>query len=239
MKLALPDVWRDMKLLWQSKAEGLFAILGVFVFLPVFAQILFIETPEIKSLDWNAVQTMTDYYGANVLPLIGVRMVTLVGGGAMLALLLVETSPSPGEAIMRAFRFLPSLFLLSVLITFFVGAGLFAFIVPGLYFFARAIVAEAAMIAEGISNPFVSLARSLQITGRQGWTVLALLAVFVIATWIATQLVGFVIGVAGALLLPESEVVIATALIGALSNVAFAAVTTLFGVAIYRRGVQA
>lgn len=234
MTLTLQAVWRDMKNLWRGRADGLFAILGVFIFLPAFGQVLFIEPPDIKSIDWNAVQIITDYYSANVIPLLAIRMINLVGGGAMLVLLLMPGQTSPAEAIIRAFRFLPSLFLLSVLLSFFVGAGLFAFIVPGLYFLARAVVVEAAMVTEGISNPFIALSRSLQITAGQGWTVLGLLGVFAIATWIATQLVAVVVGLFGTILLPTDEIRLATGLAGAFASAAFAAVTNLFAAVVYK-----
>jgi hypothetical protein len=234
MRFTYEAIWDDMVALARAHRDALLALLGVFVFLPVFAQMLFIDPPKIKSVDWNGIQAAMDYYRANAVPLLFVRIAQLLGGGAMLYVLLQRGGHSVGQSIAVAARLLPSLFILSVLVSFAVTTGLFAFIIPGLYLLARILLAEPAMMAEQHYNPINAIARSFDMTRGEGWRIFGLCALVVAVTWIAIQVGLMLVGIIGALVLPKGAGHFLTAIATGASQAALTLVMTLLPAALYR-----
>ncbi len=234
MNFTYEAIWDDMVALARRHRDSLLPLLGVFVFLPVFAQMLFLDPPKMMTPDWNGVQSMMDYYRANALPLILVRVAQLMGGGAMLYVLLQKEGHSVGQAIAAGARMLPSLFVLSFLVSFAITTGFFAFIVPGLYLFARLVVAEPAMMAEGHFNPINAIARSFDMTKGFGWRILGLCILVLALTWIVLQVAIIVLGIFGAVLLPKGAVHLLTAVVTGISGSVFVILMTLLPAAIYR-----
>lgn len=235
MAFSFEGVWRDLKSLWFKQGDVAFAIIGVFVFLPSFAQLLFTNPPEIDQLDWNGVRLMMDYYSENALPLLLVRVVSLVGGGALLFALLAPPGADVAQAIKRAAILLPSLFVLSIAITLLVSAGLIAFIIPGLYLIARAMLAEAVMMVENVRNPVTAIARSFELTAGQGWRLLGLFVLVMVMTWLGIQIVAIVTTVLSKLLFSDSGVHATAAAMGAVSNALFTLVAAMLSATLYRQ----
>ena len=175
------------------------------------------------------------YYEANVFALMGVRIASLVGTAALVYTILAGDGGSVGDALKRAVVMLPSLFLLSVILSFAVTTGLFALIVPGLYLLARLLLAEPAMILDKYYNPFDAMAKSLTLTAGQGWRICGIFCIFALGTWLAVQVVAVLVSFIGKLLLPDEGMDALRAAIGALSTSAFALVIALLAAVLYRR----
>ena len=235
LKFRYDDIWRDILALWTQHRAIAIPLIGVFSFLPAFAQLLFIPAPKIEALDWDGVNLAMAYYEANVVPLMAIRMASLLGTAALIYIMLARDSGSVGEALMRALVMLPSLFLLSIILSFAVTTGLFALIVPGLYLLARLLLSEPAMILDKSYNPFDAMAKSLAMTAGQGWRICGIFCVFVLGVWIVVQAIAILATFVGKLLLPVAGMDMLAAALGAVSASAFALVIALLTAVLYRR----
>lgn len=235
MQFRYDDIWRDMLALWKQHRAVAVPLLGVFAFLPAFAQLQFIGPPTVKDLDMAGLKVVMAYYEANALPLVAVRLASLVGSAALIYTLLASDGSSVGDALKRALLMLPSLFLLSVILSFAVTTGLFALIVPGLYLLARLLLSEPAMMLDKFYNPFDAMAKSLMMTAGQGWRVCGVFSIFALGTYLAVQVVAALATFVGNLLLPVEGMDVLSAALGALSTSAFALVIALLAAVLYRR----
>jgi hypothetical protein len=233
MHFTYDEIWRDMRALWAAHRDHLLPILGVFIFLPTLAINLFLAPAKPITPDWNGVQAAMDYVRANLVPLMGVRLVTLVGGGAMLSLLLWKDEQTVGKAIRFALIMLPGMFLLNLLVRLVTGAGLMLFIVPALYIAARTLLAPAAMMGEHLYNPLQAFGRGFDLSSGNGWRIVGFAAILLIVTSIAVQAVSLLIGVMGTLLLYEGGMKILAALLGALGEAVFQSLFALLPAALY------
>ena len=235
MKFSYDAAWQDLSQLARAHADILLVITGVFLFLPMFAQALFFAPPQVSQFDGAGMQVFLDYYRQNFAPLFGLRLVTLIGTGALLALLLAPDQPTVGSAIGRAGRLLPTLFLADILMQLLMVAGLIALIIPGLYLIARMAVTPAAIMSEQISNPVRAIGRSFALTKGIGWRVFALLAISLILVFIASAAFVAVVGIISQLLLPDAAAKIAVELLSAVSSTALTLAVTLLSAAVYRQ----
>jgi len=235
MKFSYDAAWQNLSQLMRAHVDVLLVITGVFLFLPMFAQALFFAPPQVTQFDSAALQVFLEYYRQNFLPLFGLRLVTLIGTGALLALLLAPDQPTVGSAISRAGRLLPTLFLADILMQLMALAGLIALIIPGLYLIARMAVTPAAIMSEQISNPVRAIGRSFALTTGIGWRVFGLLAIALILVFIASAAFVAVVGIITQLLLPDAAAKIAAELLSAASSTALTLAVTLVSAAIYRQ----
>ena len=123
MKFSYDAAWQDLSQLARAHADILLVITGVFLFLPMFAQALFITPPQVTQFDAAAMQVFLGYFRENFIPLFGVRLATLIGAGVLLAVLLAPDQPTVGSAISRAGRLLPTLFLADILMQLMMVGG--------------------------------------------------------------------------------------------------------------------
>jgi len=234
-KFSYDAAWQDLSQLVRAYADILLVITGVFLFLPMFAQALFFAPPQASQFDMAAIQVFLEYYRQNFLPLFGLRLVTLIGAGALLALLLAPDQPTVGSAISRAGRLLPTLFIADILMQLVTVGGFIALIIPGLYLIARMAVTPAAIMSEQISNPVRAIGRSFALTQGVGWRIFGLLAIVTILVGIASSAIVVVVGIITQLLLPEASAKIADDLLSAASSTAMSLAITLFSAAVYRQ----
>lgn len=235
MKFSYDAAWQDLSQLMRAHADILSVITGVFLFLPMFAQALFFAPPQVTQFDAAAMQVFLDYYRQNFAPLFGLRLVTLIGTGALLALLLAPDQPTVGSAIGHAGRLLPTLFLADILMQLLMVAGLIALIIPGLYLIARMAVTPAAIMSEQIGNPVRAIRRSFALTQGLGWRIFGVLAIVTILVWIASAAFVAVVGIITQLLLPDGATKIASDLLSAAASTALTLSFTLLSAAIYRQ----
>jgi hypothetical protein len=231
MKFSYDAAWQDLSQLARAHADILLVITGVFLFLPMFAQALFITPPQVTQFDAVAMQVFIGYFRENFIPLFGVRLVTLIGA----AVLLAPDQPTVGSAISRAGRLLPTLFLADILMQLMMVGGFIALIIPGLYLTARMAVTPAAIMSEQISNPVRAIGRSFALTQGLGWRIFGLLAIVTILVWIASAAFVAVVGIITQLLLPDEATKIASDLLSAAASTALTLAVTLLSAAIYRQ----
>ncbi len=233
MYFTYDEIWRDMRALWAAHLDHLLPLLGVFIFLPTLAINLFAAPTKPMTPDWNGVQAAMDYVRANFVPLMGVRLITLVGTGAMLSLLLDKADQTVGKAIKLALILLPGMFLLNMLIRMTIGAGFVLFIIPALYIAARTFLAPAAMMGEQLYNPLRAFGRGFDLSSGNGWRIVGLGAILLIVTSVAVQVVSILIGIVGALLMDEGGLKIVAALMAGLGEVVFELLLALLAAALY------
>jgi hypothetical protein len=235
MHFTYDEIWRDMKALWAAHRDHLLPLLGVFIFLPTLAMSLFVAPTEQFTPDWNGMQAAMDFVRANVVSLIGVRLIALVGTGAMLSLLVCREEQTVGRAIKLALIMLPGMFLLSLLTRLTIGAGFLMFLVPALYIAARTFLAPVAMMGELHYNPLQAFGRGFDLSSGNGWRIVGLGAILLVVTTIAVQVASLLVGIVGTLLLDEGGTKILAALLAGLGEVVFELLLALFAAALYRK----
>ena len=235
MTLNYNRIWDDAVLLARGHKEMILAVAGVFIFLPLLAQMLFVALPEIKELNANGVKTLVEYYQDNFLTLFLFQIPVIIGAGTLLALLLSPQRLTAGEAISSAGRYFLSLFGLSLLTNLILIAGFFPLILPMFYLLGRLLLAKPAMMAEGISNPITALQRSFALSRGQGWKIAGIIIIVAIVLWIATGAATAILGIIAALVLPESGQVIVNHVLAAISGAVMSVVLTLLAAATYRQ----
>lgn len=234
MKLSYDAIWQDMLAMLKAHADIIWVVAGAFLFLPTLAQAIYLPPPPMKGIDQASMQQMALYYETNIIPLISLRLVTLLGTGTLLALFLHPSRPTVASAIGAAARMLPTLFFVSLIEQLMMLGGLLLFIVPGLYIVARTIVSDASVMADDITNPLRGLGRSFDLTRGLGWQIFGLIAILVVVTWIATAALTAVIGIPAQLLLPEDGAIVARNLLSAISPTALMVVFVLLSASFYR-----
>lgn len=234
MKLSYDAIWQDMLAMLKAHADIIWVVAGAFLFLPTLAQAIYLPPPAVKGLDPSAIQQMALYYETNIIPLLSLRLVTLLGTGTLLALFLHPSRPTVGSAISAAARFLPTLFFVSLIEQIMMLGGLFLFILPGLYVVARTIVSDAAVMAEDIGNPLRGIGRSFELTRGLGWQLFGLIAILVVVAWITTAAVTAIVGIPTQLLLPEGGALIARNILSAITPTALMLVFVLLSASFYR-----
>lgn len=239
MKLSYDATWQDVTGMLRAHSDIILVVTGVFLLLPTLAQAFYFPPPSFTAFSEAAVRSMLDYYAANLVPILAVRLTVLMGTGALLALLVSPGRPTVGEAIRHAMRLLPTLFLADVLTQFLIWGGLFALVLPGLYLVARTAVTAPAIMAEAINNPLRGIGRSLAITQGIGWQVFGLIAIVMIISWIAVSAMSTVFGVLAELALPDSATMVVRMILAAFSPTALSLVYVLLSAGIYRQALAA
>lgn len=234
MKLSYDAIWQDMLAMLKAHADIIWVVAGAFLFLPTLAQAIYLPPPPMKGFDETSIQQMALYYETNIIPLLSLRLVTLLGTGALLSLFLHPSRPTVGGAIGAAARLLPTLFFVSLIEQLMMIGGMLLFIIPGLYVVARTMVSDASVMAEDISNPLRGIGRSFDLTRGLGWQLFGLIAILVVVTWIATAALTAIIGIPTQLLLPEGGALIARNVLSALTPTALMLVFILLSASFYR-----
>lgn len=234
MKLSYDAIWQDILAILKAHADIILVVAGAFMFLPTLAQAIYLAPPQMDGIDQKSMQNLALYYEANIVPLLALRLVTLLGTGTLLALLLHPSRPTVGGAIAASGQMLPSLFFVSLLQQLIMLGGFLLLIVPGLYVIARTMVSDAAVMAEDVRNPLRALARSFDLTRGLGWQVFGLVAILAVVTWITTSALVAIIGIPTQLLLPEGGALIARNILSAITPTTLMLVFVLLSASFYR-----
>lgn len=234
MKLSYDAVWQDILGMLKAHADIILIVAGAFMFLPTLAQAIYLPPPEMDRFDQQAMRDLALYYEANIVPLLSLRLVTLLGTGTLLALFLHPSRPTVGGAISAAARMLPTLFFVSLIEQMMMLGGLVLFIVPGLYVIARTAVSDAAVMADDLGNPLKAIARSFALTRGLGWQVFGLVAILAVVTWVASSALVAIVGIPTQLLLPEGGALIARNVLSAITPTAMMLVFVLLSASFYR-----
>lgn len=234
-KLSYDATWADLVAIARTNASVLVIVAATFLFLPNFAQLLLAPPPEVRSLDWNGVRRMEEYFRANGLTLILCNIPVWLGSAGILALLLDPRRLTVGEALTSGMRLLPGVIVLNWLSQFLTLGGLLLLIIPGVYLIGRLMLAAPAQMAERIGNPVAAIRRSFALTGRNGWRIAGLVLLIAVVATIAGAAINVVIGIVLSLILPKIALGIAFAILKSAIGAATALLMLLLGAALFRQ----
>lgn len=237
MPIHVVPVLREAWALFRRDRGWILALTAPFLFLPSFALALLVPRwpaapvaagDEGRSLAWAQAfgQWVARYGGWYV----GGYAVAAFGAAALFAAYLDKGAPDLRAALRRAAALLPRYLLASLLVAIPTGAGLYLWVLPGLYVMGRTMLAGPALVAERPLGAVPSLLRSLQLSAGAGLPLTALAAAVLLA---GVVLAYPFLAVEQAGLGPVGQAVAAagTAGVSMLTNVAQA----LVAVAAYRR----
>ncbi|WP_066550165.1 MULTISPECIES: hypothetical protein [unclassified Sphingomonas] len=238
MRLSLAGVLAEAGALWRRDRPVLWPLIGLFVFLPSFALLLALPEPPPSAPDATAAQAQAAlfaYLSANLHWILIRTGVGWVASVTVLSLYLDPARPTVGAAMRRLAILLPRYMAAMVLMGLATFAGLFLFVVPGLFILGRTFLVGPALVARA-DHPVLDVARdAIDATQGQGWRLLALLALLVLAGQ-GGQIIAALIGALFASpALPEAIARAPAAVLAALVVSAVALVTLLAQVAVYRR----
>ena len=194
--------WRDVVNLVKSQQSLVILIAGLFVFLPNLAMGWFTPAPPVvpTGADINTLlDVMGDYY-RQVMPwMLLLTVVATIGTLGLFHLWVAPRATSVGAALGRSVAMTPGYLLATLLTAIPIGVGIFLFVVPGLYLFARLSQVGPAMVARDSANPVTGIAQSWAITRGNGWRIVGFLVlvmlIAVILYAISTAAVGALLGV--------------------------------------------
>ncbi|WP_375404478.1 hypothetical protein [uncultured Sphingomonas sp.] len=196
MPIAIRPVLADAWGLFRRDRDWLLRVAGPFVFLPAFALALLVPsapvallsgagTSEADALARAARLTawMRSYGGWYLLA----NAVSLFGAAALLSAYLDGRAPDIRTALKRAGTLLPRYFLAMTLVAVPTGAGLYLWVLPGLYVMGRALLVGPVLIAERPVSALAALTRSFALSRGMGVPMMALAATSVLGALILTQ----------------------------------------------------
>lgn len=170
MRLSLTGVFADVGAMWRSERALLVPLACVFIFLPQLALQFFIPKLDLRAVaEDQAMQAMTGWFVQHLHWMMLAICVELMGGGAMLALLLARDRPDVGAAIARALRCLPLLFFAWLASMLLIMAGTFLLILPGLYMLGRTAMIPAVLMAEP-ERGIAGIGEAMGRTRNGAWT---------------------------------------------------------------------
>jgi hypothetical protein len=227
-------IWANAVSLMFSKRDHLFAVAGVFIFLPVLAMMLFFPLPNQPPIDPNGVQAWSDYIRLNGNYVLLSSIVQTVGTGAILTLMLRAVPITAGQAILNGIKYLPGLFLYNLFFGFAAFGGLAFFVIPGLYIIGRFALGTCSIIDTQAVNPFRAFAASLKLTNGRGWYVFGMLIIVFAVIFILSQVTTFILAGLAALILGPHMGTIVEAIVQALFSLFSALVYASIYVSFYR-----
>jgi hypothetical protein len=232
MKFSYSAVWEDTLRLLRENARLLAAIAGVFIFLPALLLAQFLPPPEVPD-PARVWEVLGEYYRRSWPWYLLQSLFSIVGTAAMLRLILTRGT-SVGDALGFALIMLPSLFLLTVIMSVMIGVGAFLLIVPGLYLAGRLAPATALMVAENRRNPLAAVGRSFEITKGHGWAVFGLVFIIALIGWLIILVITMLTGTVFILAAGQDLGKLLGAIVSSGLAAAFATVLLTVYAAIYR-----
>lgn len=234
-KFTYDAAWADLVAMARANASVLAIIAGAFLFLPNFAQLLLAPPPEVRSLDWNGVRQLEEYFSKNGLTLILCNLPVWLGSAGILSLLLDPRRLTVGEALLSGMRLLPGVIVLNWLTQFFILVGLLLLIVPGVYLIGRLMLAAPTQMAERIGNPIKAIQRSFALSNENGWRITGIVMLIAVVAMIAAAAINLVVGIVLSLVLPKAALAIAFAILKSAIGATTALLLLLLGAALYRQ----
>lgn len=192
MKFSYSAVWNDAVRMLKAHGSLLLAIAGVFFLLP--GLLLGYALPQPTGSGQDAIDALFRHYRENWIWFLIANIVNLVGGIAIYRLLFDRDGQTVGGAIGGALPILPMYFIMTVLSSMAIGAGLVLFLLPGIYLLGRLVISGAAMVAEGLRSPIAPIGRSWELTRRRGWAVAGLVLIVAVAGFLLSFVTTAVLG---------------------------------------------
>lgn len=188
-------VFADAAALWRRDRDLWVRLAGFYFFVPALAILLFVPPNEVH-IDPNPsdmsvlLRQWFEYFYANAWWSLSFTLWQVYSVGVVLILVLDPARPSVSAAIGRALRALPGLVLAYLGASVLVGAGLCAFVVPGLYLIGRTLLVQPILIAEPQVGPLGALVASVQRSHRRGWMLFFVFVSVILAQFVASSVIG-------------------------------------------------
>lgn len=261
MTFSMSRAWNDAMALVKKNFGLLAVLAGLFLFLPqgilyvVYPEALAMQGQVGVGASMPAGEASGGFVAASLV----LALVQIFGLTAMTALLDQHRRPTVGEAMATAgagflsvFACMMILIIVFVVITVAILAAvgvdlsggaptpeaagrlllIIALLVPVLlYFGARFAVLLPVIVLEGIRNPIRAIARSWRLVGPAHWRMFGFYVLLVIAAIVLLAVVGMVFGVLGAIANSQGIGVLLNAIVSALANMVFVAIS----VAVYQQ----
>jgi hypothetical protein len=219
-----------------ANKDLLAAIAGMFVLLPgVVGEFLMKASPEgAKDIPFSAAfEHMMQSYADNWPVVLGHGLITSFGSLAMLVLLLRPERLTVAESLKAALVLLPGYFVANLVEGLGLGIGLSLFVVPGLYLLARFALIGPVAAAEQCRNPIEMIRRSFVLSQGNGWRIFLMLAVLFCTAGLVALVLTTVIGLLGALFLPNDLAELCLSIGAGLVSAGLAVFVALLSAAIY------
>ncbi|MBB4154587.1 hypothetical protein GGQ80_002503 [Sphingomonas jinjuensis] len=195
MRIDFAGIVRDAWAIAKGDGDLLLRVAAPFLFLPAFALTLLVPAmpfpdPDIADAQARADAWMTalrgwvDGYGIGF---VAAYATVYFGVATIVALYCDPQRPTVGGALARAARLYPRFLLAMTLIAIPAGAGMWLFVIPGLYVVGRTLVIGPVLLAEAPIGAWRGIRRSLALTRGSGVTLLGLAAFAYLAGFLAGQ----------------------------------------------------
>jgi hypothetical protein len=212
MKFSYSAVWEDTVRTLKAHSTLLIAVAGVFLFLPPLIANFVAPPPQEQTI-----AAMSSYYSDNFLILFLAQLVAFAGNLVLLTLVLDERHPTVAGSIRASFAMLPAYLLVTILSAsmLFAGAvlatlplfllnqvlppilrgvGFLLLAIPLFHLMGRLVAVGPILVAEGRRNPFDVIKRSFDISKGNGWAVIGLILLVVLAFVVLMLAVTLVFG---------------------------------------------
>jgi hypothetical protein len=195
MKISHSDIWQDTLRTLRPDAPVFIAVAGMFFFLPALLLGHFAPQPQVTGTMAEAFAEVQLYMDANWHWVMLSNAVNSFGAVVIYLLLFDGGRRTVGGAMAAALPLVPFYFILSMVLTWIVAAGLILLLVPGIYLVGRLAVSGPAMVAERIRNPFRALGRAWRLTAGKGWAIAILLLLVYLVASVAKLAITMVLGI--------------------------------------------
>ena len=196
MPIAIQPVLAEAWGLFRRDRDWVLRVAGPFLFLPAFALALLVPSwpaaptpgagsPEAEALAWAA--TLTGWARAHGGWYLLVFGITTFGTAALQSAYLDHHAPDIGTALRRAGLLLPRYLLALLLVAIPTAAGLYLWVLPGLYVMGRAMLVGPVLVAERPVSAMGAVARSFVLSRGAGLPLMALAGISLLGNMILAQ----------------------------------------------------
>ncbi len=212
MTFSYSAVWDETVRTLRAHSTLLIAVAGVFLFLPPLIASYVAPPPQEQGS-----AAIMDYYSENFGIILIAQLIAFVGNLVLLTLVLDDRHPTVAGSIRTALAMLPAYLLVTIVsaVMLFAGAvlatlplyllapvlpgvmlaiGFFLLLLPLFHLMGRLVAAGPILVAEGRRNPFDIIRRSFEISRGNGWAVVGLILLVVVAFLILMLAVTLVFG---------------------------------------------
>jgi hypothetical protein len=187
---ALGDAWA----MWKRDRDLLLRVAALFLFLPRFALLLILPTPQVpvaKGADQPTLAALADilfgWYAEHGVVLAAAELTALFGALTIFTLYLHPERPDLRGALIGALRLLPRYLLTSILVVISILIGLWLFILPGLYLNGRLLLVGPALVAEQPLGAVAAMQRGVAMTRKNGLVLAGVGCIMVFAGYVLPE----------------------------------------------------
>jgi hypothetical protein len=176
-KLDYRAVWVDARALFAAHKEAMVPIAGFFIFMSAWISAFFVPALQIATLGntGEMMVKLSGYFEAHWPILLPTMLVTMYGSLSLYVLLSGRILAKVGDVFAIAGALFVPYVLASIIVGWSVLAGLFLFVIPGLYLAGRFSVMPAIIAQENGGGIAGSIRQAWQVTSKCGWAVLILM----------------------------------------------------------------